>query len=100
MKKLILSLAIVGFVSFGVLNLQSVVAASSNVEMVNFDKDPKKDGDKKSTEVKDAKAGAKSADAGCAKDCSSSCSDKSASASASCCDKSKESCSKSCPDKK
>ncbi len=100
MKKLVLALAIAGFVTFGVFSVQNVVAASMNVEMVNFDKDPKKDGDKKAAEVKDAKASAKSADAGCAKDCSSSCGSKSTTASASCCDKSKENCDKSCPDKK
>jgi hypothetical protein len=97
MKKLILSLAIMGFVVFGALQIQNIMAASTSIELVNFDKDPKKDGDKKAADAKDAKADAKSGEVS-AKDCSSSCSGKTASAS--CCDKSKESCATACPDKK
>lgn len=100
MKKLVLSLAILGFVAFGALSVQNLIAASTNIEVVNFDKDPKKDGEKKAVESKSAKATTKSGDSGCAKDCSSSCKDKSATASADCCDKSKESCASACPDKK
>jgi hypothetical protein len=96
MKKLILSLAIMGFVVFGALQIQNIMAASTSIELVNFDKDPKKDGDKKASETKDAKADAKSSES-CAKE-SSSCSGKTASAA--CCDKSKESCASACPDKK
>lgn len=98
MKKLVLFLAIVGFVAFGAISIQNLIASSTQVEMVKFDKDPKKDGDKKVAESKDTKAEAKSANTD-GKECPSTCSDKSAS-SKSCCDKEKESCAKSCPDKK
>lgn len=98
MKKLVLAIAIFSFVAFGALSIQNVIAGSYNIEFVKFDKDPKKDGDKKATETKDApKAEMKSTEAGASKDCASSCADKSAS---SCCDKSKEGCASSCPDKK
>jgi uncharacterized protein YxeA len=98
MKKLILGIAFLSFVAFGALSVQHVVAGSNNIEFVKFDKDPKKDGDKKATESSDApKAEVKSADAKSGKDCQSSCAGKSASA---CCDKSKEGCATACPDKK
>ena len=97
MKKLILGIAFLSFVAFGALSIQNVIAGTYSIEFVKFDKDPKKDGDKKATEAKDApKAEVKSTDAS-SKDCQSSCSGKSAS---SCCDKSKEGCASSCPDKK
>jgi hypothetical protein len=104
MKKLVLAIALFSFVAFGALSIQNVMAGSYNIELVKFDKDPKKDGDKKATDAKDApKAEMKSGD-GASKDCSSSCAGKSASAccadksSSACCDKSKESCAS--PDKK
>jgi|GEM_PF-3406033 len=95
MKKLVLTLAIFGFVAFGVVNVQNIVAASLDVEMVNFDKDPKKD-EKKAVESKDSKAEMKSGKDCCAKDKASSCGDKSTMASAGCCSKDKAS---SCSDK-
>jgi len=98
MKKLVLSLAILGFVAFGALSVQNLIASSSQIEMVNFDKDPKKDGDKKVAETKEVKTEAKAAE-GDAKVSSSSCSDKSAS-SKSCCGAEKTGCCTSTPDKK
>jgi hypothetical protein len=100
MKKLVLSLAILGFVAFGALSVQNLIASSSQIEMVNFDKDPKKDGDKKVADTKEVKADAKTTDAN-AKDCPSTCTDKSAS-SKSCCSGEKSACgtSTSSPDKK
>jgi hypothetical protein len=97
MKKLVLSLAILGFVAFGALSVQNLIASSTQIEMVNFDKDPKKDGDKKAADSKEVKAETKTTDAKAA--CPSTCSDKSASAK-SCCDKEKAGCATSCPDKK
>jgi hypothetical protein len=98
MKKLVLSVAIIGFLAFGALSVQNLIASSTQVEMVNFDKDPKKDGDKKTAETKEVKSEPKSTNAD-AKACPSTCSDKSAS-SKSCCDKEKEGCASACPDKK
>ena len=100
MKKLVLSLAILGFITFGALSVQNLIASSVQTEMVNFDKDPKKEDNKKAADTKDAKAETKS-DESCAKSCSSSCSDKSASAK-SCGSGEKAACcsSKSDPDKK
>jgi hypothetical protein len=98
MKKLVLSLAILGFVAFGALSVQNLIASSSQIEMVNFDKDPKKDGDKKVAESKEVKTEAKAAE-GDAKVSSSSCSDKSAS-SKSCCGTEKTGCCTTAPDKK
>lgn len=100
MKKLVLSLAILGFIAFGALSIQNLSAAAYHIEVVNFDKDPKKDGDKKAVESKEAKSAAKSSDSGCAKDCSSSCKDKSTTASADCCSKDKTASAGCCPDKK
>ena len=98
MKKLILSLAFFGFVAFGVVGVQDLMASTAQVEIVNLDKDPKKDGDKKVADTKEVKADAKSS-GDCAKSCASSCSDKSAS-SKSCSDKDKAACCSSSPDKK
>jgi len=95
MKKLILAIAFLGFVGIGVLGLQSVTASSINIEFAKFDKDPKKEGDKKAAETKNAKAESKS-EASCADmKASSNCGDKAAS---SCC--SKEASTKESPDKK
>ncbi|MBW6481361.1 MAG: hypothetical protein K0B37_18195 [Bacteroidales bacterium] len=99
MKKFVLALAIFGFVAFGVISIQTVVASSMSVEMVNFDKDPKKD-EKKAVEAKDSKAEMKSGKDCCAKDKASSCKDKSTTASADCCATTKSSCASACPDKK
>jgi hypothetical protein len=98
MKKLVLSLAILGFVAFGALSVQNLIASSSQIEMVNFDKDPKKDSNKKAADTKDVKAETKTTEAD-AKASPSTCSDKS-SCSKSCCGAEKEGCAKSCPDKK
>lgn len=51
MKKLIIGFALVCFVAFGTLGIQSVMASSDNVEVVkmNLDDEPKKD---KKTEAK------------------------------------------------
>ncbi len=75
MKKLLIGLALVSFVAFGTLGIQSVIADDNNTEIVNLqlDDDPKKD--KKS----DAKVDGKT------KQCAKSC------------DKSKTKC---CPDAK
>jgi len=104
MKKLVLSLAILGFVAFGALSIQNIMASSTQIEMVNLDKDPKKEDTKKAADTKEVKAEAKSADASsksCEKSCASSCSDKSASAK-SCCSGEKAGCgtASSTPDKK
>jgi hypothetical protein len=104
MKKLVLSLAILGFVSFGVLSVQNLVASSQQTVMLKFDKDPKKDHNKKAADTKNVKADNKSSESS-AKSGSSSCvssgDDKSAS-SKSCCSGEKSSCCSpsSTPDKK
>ena len=98
MKKLVLTLAIIGFITFGALSIQKIIASTSQVEMVNFDKDPKKNTDKKTTEAKSVNTEAKATSSD-KKDCSSSCSDKSASSKA-CCGEEKSGCCSSGPDKK
>ena len=98
MKKLILAFAFISFVAFGALSIQNVIGGTYSIEFVKFDKDPKKDGDKKAVESKDAKSvETKAAETDKSKDCQSSCAGKSSSA---CCDKSKEGGSGCCPDKK
>ena len=98
MKKLFLAIAIFGFIAFGVIGVQDIQASSYSIEMVKFDKDPKKDGEKKmkdgkaSTEMK-AEASSSSKDGCCSS--SSACADKS-----DCGSKSGKDCSKECPDKK
>lgn len=98
MKKLFLALAIFGFITFGAIGVQNLMASSFSVEMVNFDKDPKKDGDKKSKDSK-ATTEMKAETTSTVKDgcCSSPCSSKAA---ASCCSKDDDACKKECPDKK
>lgn len=98
MKKLVLSLAIIGFVAFGTLGVQNLIASSTPTEIVNLDKDPKKADDKKAADTKEVKADAKTTES-CEKSCASTCSDKSAS-SKSCCGSEKSSCTSSTPDKK
>lgn len=78
MKKLILTLAILGFVTFGALSIQNLIASTSHVEMANFDKDPKKDDNKKAADTKEVKAEAKT-EKSASDDCGTSCGDKSAS---------------------
>ena len=102
MKKLFLALAIFGFFTFGALGIQNIMAATHSIEMVKFDKDPKKDGEKKSKDSK-ATAEVKAENATSttstvkAAGCESSCCGK---ASTSCCKKEGDDCSKGCPDKK
>jgi hypothetical protein len=104
MKKLVLSLAILGFVAFGVLSVQNLAASSHQTVMVKYDKDPKKDNNKKTADTKDVKADSKTAESDSksgSSSCASSCSDKS-STSKSCCSGEKSSCcgSSASPDKK
>lgn len=97
MKKLILAIALFSFVAFGALGIQNIMAGTYSIEFVKFDKDPKKDADKKATETKDApKTEMKSSGSEASKDGSSNCCDRSSS----CCDKSKDGCASACPDKK
>ena len=75
MKKLMIGFALVCFVAFGTLGIQSVVASSDNVEIVkmNLDDEPKKD---KKTEAKaDGKDKKGTKDAKAAGDCKTSCKD-------------------------
>jgi hypothetical protein len=87
MKRLILGLFLATFLVFGALSVQNIYADSFNVEIVNFDKDPKKDG-KKEVTAKSNKASAKNSKECCAKD-------------SKCCDESKkkECCSTKAPSK-
>jgi len=107
MKKLFLALAIFGFLSFGALGIQNILAATHSIEVVNFDKDPKKVSDKKSKDSKataEMKAENTSASTTTVKDasCESSCVGKSSSccSSKSDCASSSSCCSKDSPDKK
>jgi hypothetical protein len=99
MKKLVLSLAIIGFVAFGAVGVQHLIAASTQTEIVNFDKDPKKEDTKKVADTKEVKAETTTTSSSDEKSCSSSCSDKSASAK-SCCGSEKACCTSSTPEKK
>ena len=101
MKKLVLALGLTCFILFGALSVQNIYGVTTSVEMVKFDKDPKKTDDKKAADNKDAKAtstDSKSCESKCTS--SSSCSK----SSSSCCKpgdaSSKGDCSKPCPDKK
>jgi hypothetical protein len=89
MKKLVLSLAILGFITFSSLSIQNLLASPHQTVMVNYDKDPKKADTKKAADTKNAadtkevKAETKTTEASSAS-CGTSCTDKSAS-SKSCC---------------
>ena len=103
MKKLVLSLAILGFVTFSALSIQNLMASASQNEMVNYDKDPKKDDNKKAANTKEIKAEGtseaaegKSAKSGCA----TSCDDKAGSAHSCCSGDKASSTSSVSPDKK
>jgi len=98
MKKLILSIAIVSFVAFGAISIQNITAATSHVEVVRFDKDPKKVSEKKSSDTKEVKTDAKAIKSE-PKSSSASSADKSSSTKSSC-DGCGDCCSHSCPDKK
>lgn len=113
MKKFILSIALFSFVLFGALSVQNLLANSFQVEFVKFDKDPRKDGDKKAADKKDVKTDQTAntiaapvaapatapADKGCCPHSTSSCcSDKHGDPN--CAKDKKEDCSKTCPDKK
>jgi hypothetical protein len=99
MKKTVIILAVLGFVTFSSLCIKNVVAYTTRVEMVNFDKDPKKDNDKKVTESKIITTREIKADSSDTRVIASSSSDKTA-ASAGCSDKDKAGCCSSSPDKK
>jgi hypothetical protein len=98
MKKLVLSLAIIGFIAFGALQVQYIVASTSQVEMVKLDKDPKKEDTKKAVDSKEVKSDTKTTETA-KSTCGSSCCDKSTS-SGSCCGSEKSGSSSACPDKK
>jgi hypothetical protein len=99
MKKLVLILALIGFVAFGALSIQNVIASSTRVEMARFDKDPKKASDKKAAQSKDTKTTEVKSSSTDANATPSTCSDKSAT-SKGCCDKDKAGCCSSGPEKK
>ena len=99
MKKLVLILALIGFVAFGALSIQNIIASSTQVEMVKFDKDPKKANDKKAAESKDTKTAEVKSASTDANATTPACSDKS-STSKGCCEKDKAGCCSSSPDKK
>ena len=102
MKKLVLALGLSCFILFGALSVQNIYGVTTGIEMIKFDKDPKKVDDKKAADAKatDAKTttDVKSCDSkgdansGCSKSTSSCCKPGDAS--------SKGDCSKACPDKK
>ena len=114
MRKFILSIAFFSFVLFGAFSVQNLIANNFQVEFVKFDKDPKKDGDKKATDNKDVKtekattntaapAAAPAAATTDSKSCcphstSSCCGDKHGDPN--CAKDKKEDCSKTCPDHK
>ncbi len=101
MKKVVLALGFFTFILFGAVTVDNVSAATTGVEIVELDKDPAKDGDKKKAEVKEEKACAsasKASDKGCCAKASK-CGDKASTAMASKGDCAKD-CSKECPDKK
>ncbi len=100
MKKLILTLGLLCFIFFGAFAIQNISTSTFGVDIENIDldKDPVKDGDKKAKETnKDSKT--TSIDAGdeeCApKDAKAGCASKS-----SCCSSKGKSGAKVCPDKK
>jgi hypothetical protein len=99
MKKLVVILAIISFVAFGGSGIQNVIASSTRVEMLKFDKDPKKANDKKVAETKDTKANETKAAVSDSKVSTSSSSEKSAAAKE-CGNKDKAGCCSSSPDKK
>jgi hypothetical protein len=99
MKKTVIILALIGFVTFSSLCIKNVVAYTTRVEMVNFDKDPKKGNDKKVTESKNNTTREIKADSTYTRIIASSSSDKSA-ASTECGDKDKAGCCSSSPGKK
>ena len=100
MKKLILTLGLFSFIFFGALAIQNVTSSTFGVEIENidFDKDPTKDGDKKAKEAKtDTKAAStdKSAEECAPSSAKSGCATKS-----SCCSSKGKSSASDCPDKK
>jgi hypothetical protein len=69
MKKLAFSLALIAFLAFGAASVQTVVAATTGIEMARMDDDKKKEDEKKATK-KDDKA--KKGDCATKKSCCSS----------------------------
>ena len=53
MQKTVIVLAIIGFVLFSGLFIENVIAYSTQVETVKFDKDPKKANDKEVADIND-----------------------------------------------
>ena len=96
MKKVILALSFFTFFLFGAVAVQLVTAATMGVEIVDFDKDPTKDEDKKEAKAKKAEKSettvTESSERGCCAEKSNCC--KSAEKA------SKSDCRKECPDKK
>ncbi len=89
MKKLFLTLGLVCFIYFGALSVQYITSSTFGVEIVDFDKDPTKDGDKKTTDKQEVKKDANTVVVG---DSQSNCKSKTnCNAKYSCC-KSKTSC--------
>ncbi len=95
MKKLIFGISLAVFFLLGVTNVHTVVASQTDVEIVNFDKDP--DGkDKKEAKKADKKAKADAKKG--SKDCAPKAAD--CKAKTDCKDKKTSCCSKSHPDKR
>ena len=91
MKKLMIGFALVCFVAFGTMGIQSAVASADNVEIVNLQLDDDPDKNKKAVAKKDGKE----------KNCEKSCESKKsccAEAKANC--ETKKSCETKCSDKK
>ncbi|MDZ7741999.1 MAG: hypothetical protein U5Q03_09680 [Bacteroidota bacterium] len=99
MKKLIFGISLAAFFLLGVTNVHTVVASQSDVEIVNFDKDPdgkdKKEA-KKADKKADAKAKAETKEG--SKDCAPKAGD--CKVKSDCKDKKTSCCSKSHPDKR
>jgi hypothetical protein len=51
MKKFVLFVGLFSFIMFGALGIQNVLSATNHMEFVKFDKDPKKNKDKKNKDV-------------------------------------------------
>lgn len=55
MKKLFLTLGLFCFIYFGAFAVQNITSSTFGVEIADFDKDPTKDGDKKTTDKQEVK---------------------------------------------
>ena len=81
MKKLFLAIAISGFITFGAVGIQQIIASTNSVEMANVDKNPKKNSDKKNKDNKatnesamKSESSVKRGDSGCRSHCCDECS--------------------------